>query len=274
MKRLLAALALGLAMLVPAYAQTTPTPAPYSVLGGQTTLSVSNSSSSVALPATIIPYGAVTVFNTGTADAYMALGDSTVVATTSSTLIKAGMALTVWANTATYIAGITASSTATFVVYQATGPVNLVGAAAETIPGTVTANQGTTPWIVGTSDPCTSAAKSSAAISVTSATTTSLVAVSGSTTVYVCGFAMSIAPSATSADLASFEYGTGAACTSPTALTGTFGNGDLTSAAAVVPVTYGGGTQTVFKSAASAGICIVTAGTAVNVQGVLTYVQQ
>ena len=125
-------------------------------------------------------------------------------------------------------------------------------------------------------DPCgsPSIAKSSAAISVTSATTTSLVAVSGSTTVYVCGFSISIAPSATSADTALFEYGTGAACSSPTSLTGTFGNGDLTTAAPPAIVSYGGGGSTVFKSAASAGICIVTAGTTVNVQGVLTYVQQ
>ncbi len=119
-----------------------------------------------------------------------------------------------------------------------------------------------------------SAAKSSAAINVTSATTTSLVAVSGSTTVYVCGISLTIAPSATSADTALFEYGTGAACTSPTALTGTYGNGDLTSAAGVAAINYGNGGATIFKSAASAGVCILTAGTAVSVQGVLTYVQQ
>ncbi len=127
---------------------------------------------------------------------------------------------------------------------------------------------------VQNADPCFASAKSSAAISVASATTTSLVAVSGSTVVYVCGFSMTIAPSATAADTAAFEYGTGAACTGPTLLTGTFGNGDLTSAAPVVPISYGDGGHTIFKSAASAGICILTAGTAVSVQGVLTYVQQ
>jgi hypothetical protein len=127
---------------------------------------------------------------------------------------------------------------------------------------------------VQNNDPCSYAAKSSAPIAVTSATTTSLVGVSGATVVYVCGVSFTIAPSATSADTALFEYGTGAACTSPTSLTGTYGNGDLTSAAPVVAVNYGGGGMTVFKSAASAGICILTAGTAVNVQGVLTYVQQ
>lgn len=125
-------------------------------------------------------------------------------------------------------------------------------------------------------DPCQSPniAKSSAAINVTSATTTSLVAVSGTTTVYVCGFSITIAPSAVTADTVLFEYGTGASCTSPTALTGTFGNGDLTSTVGVAPISYGGGGATIFKSAASAGVCILTAGNAVNVQGVLTYVQQ
>lgn len=140
------------------------------------------------------------------------------------------------------------------------------------LPVTIASNQSAIP--VSTSDPCTSAAKSSAAISVATATTTSLVAVSGSTTVYVCGFAMTIAPSAVTAGTALFEYGTGATCTSPTSLTGTFGNGDLTSTVGVAPVIYGGGSQTVFKSASSAGICILTAGNAVSVQGVLTYVQQ
>lgn len=125
-----------------------------------------------------------------------------------------------------------------------------------------------------TSDPCQSASKSSAAINVTSGTTTSVVAVSGATVVYVCGFAITIAPSAVAAATALFEYGVGATCTSPTVLTGTFGNGDLTSAAGVAPILYGNGGATIFKSAASAGVCILTAGNAVNVQGVLTYVQQ
>jgi hypothetical protein len=75
-------------------------------------------------------------------------------------------------------------------------------------------------------------------------------------------------------DTALFEYGTGAACTSPTVLTGTFGNGDLTTAAPVVSVSYGNGFGTIFASAAASGVCILTAGTTVNVQGVLTYVQQ
>jgi hypothetical protein len=163
------------------------------------------------------------------------------------------------------------------------------GIIAPAVPGTPNTTQvlsvqgesGMTPVLAtlsgSSTDPCASSgvAKSSVPINVTSATTTSLVATSGTTTVYVCGFAITIAPSATSADTALFERGTGAACvTTQAALTGTFGNGDLTSAAPVVSVVYGGGSQTVFKSAGTDAICIVTTGTAVNVQGVMTYVQQ
>lgn len=123
-------------------------------------------------------------------------------------------------------------------------------------------------------DPCSFAAKSSAVINVTSALTTQLVAVSGSTSVYVCGFSLSIAPSATSADTAEFEYGTSTNCTGTHALTGTYGAGDLTTAAAPLPINYGGGNQTVFRAPASQGLCMVSVGTTVNIQGVLTYVQQ
>lgn len=127
---------------------------------------------------------------------------------------------------------------------------------------------------VQNNDPCSYAAKSSASISVTSATTTQLVAISGSTVIYTCGFAITIAPSATTADTAQFEYGTSTNCTGTNALTGTLGNGDLTTAAPPLPVTYGSGNSTIFKTAAANGLCIVTAGNTVNVQGVLTYVQQ
>lgn len=128
---------------------------------------------------------------------------------------------------------------------------------------------------VQANDPCFYGNKSSASISISSATTPQFVALSGSTVVYVCGFSVSIAPSATSADTIQFIYGTGSNCgTGATALTGTYGNGDLTTSAPPLPITYGGGAQTVFKGAAGNAICGVAAGTTVNVQGVLTYVQQ
>lgn len=124
-------------------------------------------------------------------------------------------------------------------------------------------------------DPCASpgTTKSSAAISITSGTTTSLVAVSGSTTVYVCSFSATISQVVTTANTLQFEYGTGAACSSPTTLTGTYGAGGVT--AGIPIVVKDGGAYTLFKSAASAGICAVTTiGASGSFQGVLTYVQQ
>lgn len=130
--------------------------------------------------------------------------------------------------------------------------------------------------VTGTSDPCQSpsALKSSVSISITTATTTQLVAPSGSTAVYVCGVSMTIAPSATTADTISFITGTGATCGGSTVTkTGTFGNGDLTSAAGVAFVTFAD-PGTTFSAAASSGVCAISAGTAISIQGVMTYVQQ
>ena len=131
--------------------------------------------------------------------------------------------------------------------------------------------------VLPTTDPCgtSGVAKSSVVVSLSSAATTALVAVSGTKAVYVCGFAVTIAPSATSADTVTFEYGTGVACAgSPTVLTGAFGAGDLTSAAPPATVAYGGGGATVMTAPSANGLCAVSAGTAVSVQGLLSYVQQ
>jgi len=123
-------------------------------------------------------------------------------------------------------------------------------------------------------DPCSYANKLSKPINITSAATTSLVAVSGATTVYVCGFSVTISQVVTTPNTILFEYGTGAACTSPTALTGIYGGGGVT-AAAPITVSYGTGGSTIFASAASNGICALTAiGASGSFQGVLTYVQQ
>jgi hypothetical protein len=122
-----------------------------------------------------------------------------------------------------------------------------------------------------TPDPCVSLnAKSSVSIAVSSATTTSLVSLNATHGIYVCGFTLTIAGSATSASTAQFEYGTGAACSSPTALTGTMGAGTAT---VPIQVTYGDGRGTIFVVPSGSGLCILTAGTTVLTEGVLTYVQ-
>lgn len=118
-------------------------------------------------------------------------------------------------------------------------------------------------------DPCGSwgVAKSSVAINITSATTTSLVAISGSTSIFVCGFSVTMVGAV---ETIQFEYGTGATCgTGTTVLTGAFADGT----ASDIVVSYGGGEMTVFATPSAQRLCAVTTGT-VSIQGVLTYVQQ
>jgi hypothetical protein len=125
-------------------------------------------------------------------------------------------------------------------------------------------------------DPCESSAivKLSASISSASATTVQLVAPTAGKAAFVCGASFTIAPSATSADTAQFITGTGATCGGSTVTkTGTFGNGDLTTTVGVASIKLST-PGTVFSSAVASGVCIVTAGTTVSVQGILTYVIQ
>jgi hypothetical protein len=116
------------------------------------------------------------------------------------------------------------------------------------------------------SDPCQSPAvvKSSVAVNIASATTTQLVALSGTTKVYVCGFSASMmgtTPAIT------FEYGTGTTCgTGTTALTGAF----APTAGSVLNIGQGG---TAFAGIAGNALCALSGGTP-SIQGVLTYVQQ
>jgi|SRR6267142_1704589 len=124
-------------------------------------------------------------------------------------------------------------------------------------------------------DPCQSSAvaKSSAIINISTATTTALVAVSGSTVVYVCGFSLTISQVITTANTLKFIQGTGATCSgAPADLTGLYGAGGVTAAAPIVVVGLGG---TIFKTGAGGGLCAVTAiGASGSFQGVVTYVQQ
>lgn len=127
--------------------------------------------------------------------------------------------------------------------------------------------------LVGT-DPCQSSAvaKQTAFANITTATTTALVPVSGTTNVYVCG-AIFTSISATSPNTAIFEQGTGATCAgSPTSLVGTLsfpvGSGSNT------PWGFGG--MTLFKTTAGGnGICLVsTVGATPSLNVTITYVQQ
>lgn len=116
-------------------------------------------------------------------------------------------------------------------------------------------------------DPCQSPAiaKSSASIAIASATTTQIVALSGSTIIYVCGYNFSITGTLPTYQ---FEYGTGSNCgTGTTVLSGAF-------LPIVGTLAQYSPTFSAFKSAAGNALCIVTTGTLPSLQGVLTYVQQ
>lgn len=86
---------------------------------------VTASTSRAALPASAA-YNALTINNYGVKDAFIALGGTTVTATTSSIPVRAGKHITIYQGTAVDIAAICGGSdTTTLDIYQATGPVNL-----------------------------------------------------------------------------------------------------------------------------------------------------
>lgn len=121
-------------------------------------------------------------------------------------------------------------------------------------------------------DPCMdpTQAKSSAVISITSATTTSLVAVSGSTAVFICGGSLTISEVVTTPNTFQLEFGTGASCTGTTALTGTYGAGGVTAGDPIVVVI-----PELKSTGASQGVCAVTTiGGSGSFQGVLYFVQR
>lgn len=132
-------------------------------------------------------------------------------------------------------------------------------------------------FIASTIDPCQSSgvAKSSAFANITTATTTALVAVSGTTTVYVCGFTINMVATVAE-DTVILEQGTGAACaSSPVSLTPTYQSGILGATANSTNIVYGGAGQTILKTAASNGLCAVTTvGTGPIIGILVTFVQQ
>lgn len=122
----LAALAASVVCMAPSFAQSgPPQPLPPSVVCNtcQVSLAATNSSANVALPLMSPAYNTVTVYNSGTVDAYVAQGGSSIAATTSNILVKAGTYATMWAS-GTYVAGITASGSTTLVIYQSNGPIS------------------------------------------------------------------------------------------------------------------------------------------------------
>lgn len=121
-------------------------------------------------------------------------------------------------------------------------------------------------------DPCMFQAKSNLPINNNSTSSTQLIALSGSTTIYVCSLALISA----SANTVAFTTGTGTACVTGNAavLGSTTANiANSISLAANGGLTLGNGEGTIAKGAASSELCIIL-GSATYVSGNLTYVQQ
>lgn len=124
-------------------------------------------------------------------------------------------------------------------------------------------------------DPCFSAApKSSAAIAITTAATTQLVALSGTATIYVCDFSITISQVVTTANTLKFVTGTGASCGTGTAdLTGAYGSGGVTAAPPLFVTSASTGTT--FRTPAGNALCVTTTiGATAFFTGVVTYIQQ
>ena len=118
-------------------------------------------------------------------------------------------------------------------------------------------------------DPCRdpSRAHFSAAINVTAAGTSVIVAAVASQAIHVCGWNFTATGTSPTIE---FEQGTQTTTpcdTGPAALTGTF------APAAGSYISSGGAAGSVFSAAAGDQLCVVAGGTGPGVQGVLTYVQ-
>lgn len=127
--------------------------------------------------------------------------------------------------------------------------------------------------IAGSTDPCqnSSVLKSSAFANITTATTTALVAPSGTTNIYVCSYVISSFSTATT-NTVILENGTGASCaTAPSALSPTYTNSTFSA-----PVIWSEGSGgTLFSTGTSQGLCALsTVGSTPVIFVRFTYVQQ
>ena len=117
-------------------------------------------------------------------------------------------------------------------------------------------------------DPCVNA-KTNLAISFQTTSITQLIALSGSTKIYVCSLSLV----ASGATVFSLTGGTGTNCGTPAAMIGTTSATHGLSLPANGGMTYGSGIGTVASTGAGSELCIVQSG-AGDLVGNLTYVQQ
>lgn len=157
------------------------------------------------------------------------------------------------------IGGSDGSGTLRTVKLATDGTVQVGGTVS--ISGTVSTN--------GPVNPCEANPVQSVPISITTATTTQLVAPSGTTVVTPCGLVIAMIGTVT-ADTVQLVSGHGTNCgTGQAGITGAMSSGILTAGATVVPFAGPMG-----SAPAGDGLCIVsTVGVGPNISGVLTFVR-
>jgi hypothetical protein len=118
---------------------------------------------------------------------------------------------------------------------------------------------------LNTADPCQNGIYAKSSIPLALTASAQLIAASGSTSIYVCGFA---ATAAGTSPTLQFEYGTGTTCgTGTTVLTGAFAPTAGSFIGALGAVTQ-------FTVPSGSNLCAILGGTTPSVQGYLTYVQR
>jgi len=117
MKLIVAAVFLLLALCAPARAQS-----PFAAAGATVSLAVTATTGRVAVTGVDAFNPAVRFFNSGTSTVFVVCGDVTVVATTAAGLpVAAGTIEVLGCNKGGYVAGITASGTATLYLTAGSG---------------------------------------------------------------------------------------------------------------------------------------------------------
>jgi hypothetical protein len=150
------------------------------------------------------------------------------------------------------------------------GTFNFVRVNLTTLSGGGTVSVVYSGTAAGVADPCFSpnTTKSSAPFTITTATTTQLVAGVAGKSVYICGFTVTMSATLV-ANTFQITAGTGATCTTPTNLSGNYNSGILTTGATSISHQF-----PLTPSAAGQSVCAVTTvGTGPTIAGTVSYVQ-
>ena len=147
----------------------------------------------------------------------------------------------------------------------AASPVEIGGTDGTNIQTIKVTSTGAVEVSFSTVDPCQSSGTAKSSVAVSATADTELVAISGSTVVYVCGFSLNAA--AGTAPSFRLTYGTGAVCA-----TGTVGLTGVYLQSLNGTASYGGG-ATIGKTIAGQALCIDVGGTTPDIRGIVTYVQ-